>query len=73
MTFTATALPLAIDHKLKGKIYNVHPLSLAAARAGNPGVAMSSDPFDTHLIAPGASWVLPDGAEFIRQREMSGV
>lgn len=72
MIFTASACPLAIDHKLMGKIYGVHPLALKAAQAGNPGVAMTSELFDTHVVAPGASWELPKGADFIRQRELSG-
>jgi dUTPase len=68
MTFTALIHWLAIDHKLKGKYYNASPENAKA----NPEMATTA-PFDTHLVKPGSTWELPDGATFIQKRELSGV
>ena len=70
MIFHATTHRLDIQYRLKNKIYNVNPKDLEAARHGNPGVEMTSDPFDTHTIERGNSWTLPEGAEFIKELQM---
>lgn len=69
MKFTAAEFPLAIDYKLKGKVYNANPFQVAALLKG----AATTAPFDTEIILPDKTWELPAGAEFIQQRELSGV
>lgn len=68
MNFTAGAFPLAIDHKLEGKLYNANHFQVQALGKH----AATTDPFDTHTVEPGDTWELPAGAEFIRQRELRG-
>lgn len=68
MKFTAAEFPLAIDHRLKGKLYNASIFQVNALPRG----AATTDPFDTHNVEPGETWELPAGAEFIRQRELRG-
>ncbi|NDZ13846.1 hypothetical protein C7T35_33760 [Variovorax sp. WS11] len=68
MNFTAGAFPLAIDHRLEGKLYNANPIPVKALPKG----AATTDPFDTQIVDPGDTWELPAGAEFIRQRELRG-
>ena len=70
MIFHATTHPLAIDYKLKGKIYNVHPIDLKAAQAGDPSTPMTDAPFDTQTVLPGETWTLPEGATFIREQHL---
>lgn len=68
MKFTATQFPLAVDHKLKGKLYNADPFQEKTLPKG----AATSAPFDSHIVLKGESWELPPDAKLIGVRELRG-
>ena len=73
MEFTATDHDLMIDYKIKGKIYNSRSTedAVKAAKKANPGLQITSAPFDTETILKGNTWTLPEGAELINERVLS--